>query len=1108
MPTQNAYNPEVVQLVGGLDFVTPRPSVAPGALIDCYNFEVADALGYKRVTGIEPFDGRPSISNCYNSLYALSVVSNVGANTNQAIHLAGDSSDKSFAIITDTPSRRIVIAVFDITKFYVLYSGLATQVVTDSGATFDITAVRSLYIDNASTTITAALGDISTNYNNAYSKIQIASSQRAENSLVSYTPPIGLHWFKDQLYSVVDLHSFVFDSGSSQVYPNDILKNAGAAIDIVVRDVQVTSGSWGAGTAKGKILFSYTESDSYVPNLHTGLNTAIFGPVADNTALDILRGTTTISSAVKFRQAIADTVPDTWLASLYRSVSIPQSIDNFYSNCGWEDIDMGYMFTYDASNTTTHAAPIAPGRNASPDPTVSSNVSSLVTDAAGVNVQSPGTLVFGGTPSGTSWNYNAGTNGVPQANIATQNDSLRIKCTGISTLNETKPFLILSDFAFSIPTDALITGIEVDAAAWVDASGGATAKVVVNTSAYLPTQTASPVQKKSVQITSTTASPSQSFSLGDSGDNWGIDEITPGNVNSLHVAIAPLVTTAGTSCGGFNLDYVSVKVYYQTSSSIYYFWNGTDDVQAIITNAYVQSGTFAAATAKGTMQVAQVKPYSTAGRSQIGTNDVIRTLPAGGGSIIAKVTGDMTFAGLPSLSHITEHNSRYEMIDANFYGNKDWAAIYGVSGAGRAFVYDSFYFRYIFTGLDPSLDLPRHIAFHNFHLCLGYQVGALLTSATGLPEDFDGVDGAAEFDTGDAITGLLRLNGTSLGIFCQDTIQSLNGTDNSNFSVSVLSPYEGAIEYTVVNCGKPIYASYRGISTLDQTNAYGNYLGNRLSSKITPWLVSRLTKSIPKLSINTDNPSSFVFPNAGTQYPLFAQPIRAKNQYRLWFADGYFLTMTLMGSQQEPVFTIGQINLSSEGIDYLIPFAWSSDVDSTGLERNHVSYYNPLLGRSAENFGNSIVDRSTTNFIYELERGWGFGKARVKAWFTTTHNFFDNPFQIDRIAKIRLHGQSYGAATLDVAVSADYLSNDFQFGNLYGQTSSGVVPQDISLPRNGFNNSPATLSSDYQPFTNIADVAKRGRSFSMQFSTSPSIIEPPSVAQSLLIQITENKADV
>jgi hypothetical protein len=1113
MSTQNLYNPEVVQLVGGLDYVTPRPSAPPGCLVDCYNFEVADILGYKRGDGCEPFDGHPSISSVYSGLYIFSVSDSTGANTNQAVRLSTDTAANPFGFITSVPdSTDIVVCVTDLARFYSIYNFLANNpgglylILSDGGFSFVVTAVKALSKNSA--TITAAITSILTAYNTAYSRVQIASTQMAENNAVAYTPSMGLHWFKDQLYSVVDCHSFVFDTGVSQVYPNDILKNAGFGIDILVRDVQLISGSWSGGNAVGKILYTKTFGDSYYPQTatSTGLNTAIFGLVTDSTALDIIRGSAIIASALKFRKTVSGTVPPTWAAEMYRTMTIPTSISTTYAGCGWQNIDHGYFFSYDASNSTLLAAPNTAGRNASPNPAVSSSTSSLVTAGAGVAVVSPGSLVFTGTPTGTSWNYNAGTNGSPQLNIATQNDNLRIQCTGMTSVGDSA-VLQLSRFSFSnIPADALITGIEIDGGAWNNTAG--TSKIAVKAVCYIPTQLNTPSTKISPQITSTSGVASTSFTLGGNSETWNCDLLTPSQINNLVVYLSATCTAAGTTNSAFNLDYISVKVYYQTSSSIYYFWNGTDDVQGIITTTHIDTGTFAAATAVGIMHVAQVTPYSTAARSQIGANDVIRTLPAGAGLIVAKVTNNMSFAGLPSLSQIQAQNSRYELIDANFYGNKDWSAIYGVSGAGKAFVYDSFYFRYVYTGLSDVLDIPRHIAFHNFHLCLGYQVGALLTSVTGSPEDFSGVNGAAEFDTGDAITGLLRMNGTTLAIFCQDSIHALNGTDNINFSMSVLSPYEGAIEYTVVNCGKPVYASYRGISTLDQTNAYGNFLGNRLSTNITPWLAPRLTKRIKALSIDTTSTPTSIYSGGGTQYPLFAQPIRTKNQYRLWFSDGTFLTMTLMGANQDPVFTKGQINLTHGAQDFLIPLAYSSDVDSTGLERNHVSYYNPFSGRASEAFGSGSINKATNNYVYELERGWGFGKCPVQAYFTTTHNFYDNPFQIDRMNKVRLHGQSYGASTLSMDVSADYLSNDFKFGDLHGQTASNAPSQDISLPRNGFNNSPTTLSSDFQPLTNIANVSKSGRSFAFQFYTDPSTIEPPSVCQELLIQIKEDKGDV
>jgi hypothetical protein len=1116
MPTQNAYSPEVVQLEGGLDYVTPRPTAPPGALIDCYNFEVADRLGYKRDDGCEPFDGRPSISSCYNSLYVITVASATGANTNTWLCTTSNDINNAFATITSVSGNNLTVFVFDIYKFYQVYSGLATTLYSaGSGITFTVVSAISPYIFNGYDTISQAISNIVTNYATAYSRVHMAALPAVESGTTYYNPPAGMHWFNNQHYLVRDLPSILFDTGTKQIYPNDILKNTGSAVDILVRDVQLISGSWTGGNAVGKILYTTTSSDSYTPTGYFGHSTGAadvypFTAVADLTTLDLVRGATTTASVVRFRTNVSGTIPSTWWAGLAVSHSYNQSLSvgNSGTSQDYQDIEMGYTFPF--NNGTSNGPPTVPGRNASPVPAAIQTTTSFA-DASGaadtgVTVASPGSLVFNSTPTGFQWSYNAGTNHHPEANLTSQNDSKWIRWTVSNTLNAAGIPLILSGFSFNgIPTDAVITGVSVTGAAYMTNSGVGVSQHVCAVSAYFPTQTNTPTIKQSAVITSTAQVATQSFTLGNSGDTWGVGAITPANINNLNVALYPLCTTAGTIAIDFHIDYLQVTVHFQKSSSVYYFYNGTDDVQAIVTNAYIDpltGGTWAGGTATGVMQVTQVQPYSTSVRSQITSNDAIRTAPAGAGSLLATVTGNMTFAGLPSLSMCQAQSSQYEMIDANFYENKDWSAIYGVSGAGRAFVYDTFYFRYIYTGLSDTLDLPRHLAFHNFHLCLGYSAGSLLTSAAGLPEDFNGLDGAADFGTGDAVVGLLRLSGTSLGVFCRKSIQALNGTGNDNFSMSVLSPYEGAIEYTVVDCGKPVYTSYRGISTLDQTNAYGNFLGSRLSANITPWLLPRLTQQVPLITVDSTNPSTYIFPNAGIQGPLFAMPVRSKNQYKLWFKDGYCLTMTLMGTDFKPVFTTQQINFGTAAApDYLIPLAHSSGTDDKGLDRNHLSYYNSLTGRST-------TFNATKNYVWELNRGWGWGKAPIYGWFTTTHNFYDNPLQIDNVRKIRLHGQSNGAATLKVDVSSNYRATSFKFGNLYGRTADNSPSQDISLPANGLNNSPATLSSDFQPLTNIASVAKRGRSFSMQFSTNPSTVEPPSVCQELLIQITEDKADL
>lgn len=53
---------EVVPLQGGLDLTTPALSMPPGKLIDALNYEPSLTGGYRRMYGIERYDGRPSPS--------------------------------------------------------------------------------------------------------------------------------------------------------------------------------------------------------------------------------------------------------------------------------------------------------------------------------------------------------------------------------------------------------------------------------------------------------------------------------------------------------------------------------------------------------------------------------------------------------------------------------------------------------------------------------------------------------------------------------------------------------------------------------------------------------------------------------------------------------------------------------------------------------------------------------------------------------------------------------------------------------------------------------------------------------------------------------------
>lgn len=435
---------------------------------------------------------------------------------------------------------------------------------------------------------------------------------------------------------------------------------------------------------------------------------------------------------------------------------------------------------------------------------------------------------------------------------------------------------------------------------------------------------------------------------------------------------------------------------------------------------------------------------------------------------LADITVRMSYNALPSFPQLKEKSSRYQFKTANFYATEGTEATYGVNGAGRAFVISATgLLTFIHTQADEEVDIPRHVENHLLHLALGFKPGSVQLSVIGQPTNFSGVEGASEHGVGDELTGLMSLNGTTLGIFCSNSIWSLVGSIVDNFQLQVISPKTGCIEYTLASCGEPYYLDSRGVCTLSTSANYGDFVGSRISDKVSSWLRPRLRQGIVGLN------------NAAGIACAF--PVREKNQYRIHFNDGMVLTTTLRGQQESAAFTWQKLYLNQEDaqVDHagLIPFAWTSEVDSDGKERVFVAHYNE-------------GSLETSNQVYALECGTSFDGLYIPHYFITNWMFADNPAQFQTLQAIRLYGLSKGMAELKVQVGG--VQNDMYFSG----TSLSTTATPINLPRVS-----SGLLSEFKDATNRVDIAGRGLATQLKFSganTDLSLIEPSHVAQVLI----------
>jgi hypothetical protein len=532
-----------------------------------------------------------------------------------------------------------------------------------------------------------------------------------------------------------------------------------------------------------------------------------------------------------------------------------------------------------------------------------------------------------------------------------------------------------------------------------------------------------------------------------------------------------------------SFDSLVIRIYYDQPSARYYVKEGTKVLSFDLVSNTVTSGQLRDGNAKGDLQVVNVQSVTTGsdlktcilGGDEIFLNDPLGPDPRK----VADVVGTsgqvaMSLNGLPALKDIIAAGSRYQFITANFFAREDWDGFYGVSGAGKAFSFAAFdadddgdeeqYLQFIYTNtIVPDEDKPRHVEFHQYHLALGYKDGTVRFSVPGEPENYDGLLGAAEVGVGDRVTGLLAMRGKALGVFCENSIYTILGDSADTFNVETLAPKTGAIEYTVVDMGIPLYCDNRGISTLEQSQKYGNFVGIRISQKVSPWILPRMTRSDNLFSLNQ---------GAGV---VCAVPVRAKNQYRLFFRDGRVLILTMNGDGTL-AFTYALYYLNEAESQFLVPIAHSSQVDGDGRERIHLAHYSPR----------SAISASDSRYVYEFEKGYGFDGDWFDAFFDTAFSYKD-PFRDTTVRKVRADGLTRGYGPYTITVGADY-----------DEDSYSNTDVNISLPRNPS----ASVSDDLKPSTTMANVAKDGRSLSYRIKRDETkkTLVAPTVFQVLLVQ--------
>lgn len=500
-----------------------------------------------------------------------------------------------------------------------------------------------------------------------------------------------------------------------------------------------------------------------------------------------------------------------------------------------------------------------------------------------------------------------------------------------------------------------------------------------------------------------------------------------------------------------------------TFDTNFYYIQGSDGtvLKVRLINLKQSGGDFTAGTATGTAQL-QVVEVIAGTRDYIKNTDIVHTAyPFTASTDVLTVNSVPHESSVAGTKALDRNNSRYQWQTGNFYANVDSLCAYGANGAGYAFWANKLGYGTISTGVAAAQDIPKYVSFHVNKLALGFARGSVLLSVAGEPYNFNGAEGAIEVATGDNVTGLLELPGETLCVFGKRSIRKITGFTDSDTVLGTIAANTGCFDYTAVLLGQDaVFTGVHGVTTLQQTASYGDFSGKRLTDKISNWLRPKLISGFKALE------------QGGT---VCAYPVRYKNQYRLVLANGDIVVVTITSEGPK----ISRINFGLLG-ETNIPYAWSSEIDFSGKERLHAVW----------------ATRPRSAMVYELDTGWGFDGRTFRHYFDLTHWFNRNGSVFGGIEKVRLYGQGYGVASLNVKSAG--IEKDFK------QAYHSTI-QDISMP-----SSIDTLYSALTPVTSIIDQASWGLGVKLRFTGTTNegtaLTEPPHICQAAVLHVRSDGA--
>jgi len=995
---------KVVALDGGLVDIGSVANTESANIKDCLNYERGIEHGYTRCDGFQRWDGRIQATDQTQALYFVSDVAVIGAafaaGTTYTITHTGGTSTALCVAQASAPA---------FPNYY--HQGYFVSITPSILSPSNITAIGSLAVLPSQPAVYVALDYSGTEsvYRSSVTALPMSTVGKIA----------GAHFFRNRNYVIADYAAFtVTNLESFNIKEGALIKRSSGGLSTI-------------GTVVG--YFDATGNPS------TG----------DASATVIVRAYTGIVPANGNAIYVQISGADTSIGEFGAFVQSPRAglyYADYNGAGGWNHVDAGRRMRYKLTASCSTAGFLRYTRNGFGTDIAALTAVTVTPAAVEIRAGESGNWVETGpiSPPTVSAIASAGGN-VVLAGLG----------TGSGTTTGNLVIRYGTAVAAAIPAGAIIVGVKVT----ISRANSSAAGTIRDHTVTLTGLTGPAPQNKADLVSVWPLSSAYADAVyGGIADTWG-SQLKTEDVRSADfgVVIGAQQTPATTICAA-SIDKVTLEITYSEQTATVYVRRGASDITNFKTVHYtIDNGeTFSLKAAEGTLVVTGLDTVY-ARSAEIAVGDELRTASGGGGSLLAYINSLDEPLTLPSSDVLADAGTRWTFTTCDPWAVDDSDVMIACSGVEEAYGFDGTYLLPIGTGLKPAQEVPRHSAYFQNQLFLGYPVGIVQASDVGEILSYTGGDaGAAELGLSDRITGLLPMRGQALAVFTERTIRAIYSDGAGNFDLKMISPSSGAIEYTVADMGIPVFADFRGFATLSAVQEYGDFQRGRLTNKATRLMLSRLQFETRNQTID--------------KRPVAALAVRNKNQYRLYCKDGYVLTLTMAGDEMDPNITKQRLFISGSNTDAnaVRVLALCAGVTTEGRDVAFMT-----------------VDNQSTMYpyVYQIDAGRSFDTGAIVAYVELQPEFVGSLSTLKRFDRVNVFGKAYGSASLTMKVGATYTAPSGSRSFVLGSTS----------------NTPGT---DPDPYVTMVDAPIDAYGLSIRFDSSTST-ELPHTLQVLDIHYKE-----